>query len=414
MVTKIVIGKSIRGILRYNESKVISSEATLLLANGFAGEVNQMNFETKLQRFQHLIELKPSVKTNALHITLNFDVAEKLDEHKMQQIAMSYMDRVGFGDQPYLVYRHCDVAHQHLHIVTTCIRRDGTSINLHNIGRTLSEPARKAVEEDFGLIRAESKSFKPEPGIKAADPEKALYGRLPTKRVISNVVTAVMNSYSYTSLAEFNAVLKQFNVVADRGKENTEMFRKKGLVYFLLDRNGNKTGVPIKASDFYHKPTLRNIEKKFETNEEKRRPHKRSLAARLDRIFQKYSQLTQNTLISELRRSGISLILRQNEQGLIYGATFIDHDNKTVFNGSDLGKAYSAKSITERLGTTDQPKVYLKPTGPQRTYFRDKEEANTYVESVAPVNYLKDLLNSQHPDTSPMLPKKKKRLNIKR
>jgi len=116
MVAKIVIGKSIRGILNYNESKVSAGDAKLILASGFAGEIERVNFKQKLARFENLNLLRPSVKTNALHITLNFDVAEKLDNLKIQQIAMAYMDRIGFGDQPYLVYRHNDVAHQHIHV----------------------------------------------------------------------------------------------------------------------------------------------------------------------------------------------------------------------------------------------------------------------------------------------------------
>ena len=184
-----MIGKSIRGILHYNENKVAAGEAQLILASGFAGEIEQMDFQQKLQRFRHLTQLKPSVKTNALHISLNFDASEKIDNTKMQQIALSYMERIGFGEQPFLVYRHNDAAHQHIHIATTSIRRNGEPINLHNIGREMSEPARKSIEKEFNLVIAESKQSRQEPGIKPADPEKVKYGRLPTKRAISNVVT---------------------------------------------------------------------------------------------------------------------------------------------------------------------------------------------------------------------------------
>ncbi|WP_231635055.1 hypothetical protein [Pedobacter sp. PACM 27299] len=64
------------------------------------------------------------------------------------------------------------------------------------------------------------------------------YGRLSTKRQISNVLAGVINEYKFTSLAEFNAVLKQFNVIADRGKEDSEMFQNKGLIYSLVGVNG--------------------------------------------------------------------------------------------------------------------------------------------------------------------------------
>lgn len=411
MVAKIVIGKSIRGILHYNEHKVAVGEAKLILASGFAGDTEHMSFNNKLRRFEHLTSLKPSVKTNALHITLNFDASEKIDNAKMQQIALAYMERVGFGDQPFLVYRHNDVAHQHLHIATTSIQRNGIPIDLHNIGRDISEPARKAIEKEFDLVVAESRKYKPEPGIKPMDPEKIIYGYIPTKRAISNIVTAVMNTYKFTSLAEYNTVLKQFNVIADRGKEENEMFQKKGLIYFLLDKQGNKIGVPIKASTFYSKPTLRNLEKKFEKNQEKRKPYKNSLVTRIDRIFSKYNSITKNTLTSELQKNGIILVLRQNEQGFIYGTTFIDHLNKTVFNGSDLGKAYSAKALTEHFSNTDKVKTYLKPVQPQKTYIKPDSDnpEKTYLESISPTNYLKDLLGKSQPDFTPMIPRKKKK-----
>lgn len=406
-----MIGKSIRGILHYNENKVADGEARLILASGFAGDTERMSFNNKLQRFEHMTSLKPSVKTNALHITLNFDASEQIDDAKMQQIAMTYMERIGFGDQPFLVYRHNDVAHQHLHIATTSIQRNGIPIDLHNIGRDISEPARKAIEKEFDLVVAESRKFKPEPGIKPVDPEKIKYGHIPTKRAISNIVTAVMNTYKFTSLAGYNVVLKQFNVIADRGKEENEMFQKKGLIYFLLDTQGNKIGVPIKASAFYSKPTLRNLEKKFEKNHEKRAPHKNNLITRIDKVFNKYDSITKNTLIAELQKNSISLVLRQNAQGFVYGTTFIDHQNKTVFNGSDLCKAYSAKALTNRFGNTDHPKTYLKQVQPQITYLKTDidQPSKTYLEPISPTNYLKDLLGTSQPDFTPMIPRKKKK-----
>ncbi|MDX3917227.1 MAG: relaxase/mobilization nuclease domain-containing protein, partial [Pseudosphingobacterium sp.] len=118
MVARIMIGKSIRGILHYNEQKAAEGSATLIMASGFAGDIEKLDFAHKLRRFEHMTCLKPSVKTNALHISLNFHSSEKLDDAEMQQIAAAYMERIGFGDQPFLVYRHHDVSHQHFHIAT--------------------------------------------------------------------------------------------------------------------------------------------------------------------------------------------------------------------------------------------------------------------------------------------------------
>jgi hypothetical protein len=363
MVAKISTGKSIRGMLHYNENKVTAGEARLILSSGFAGDIEKMDFQQKLQRFQHLTELKPNVKTNAVHISLNFHSSENLDNGKLQQIAAAYMDRIGFGDQPFLVYRHDDAAHQHLHITTTNITAQAERIDLHDIGKKLSEPARKDLETEFNLVKAESKIPKQEAAIKQADPKQAEYGRLPTKQAINNVVTAVTRDYKFTSLAEYNAVLKCFNVVALRGAEHTSMFEKKGLMFSLLDQHGKQVGVPIRASSFYAKPTLRNLEQQFEMNNERRKEHKQDLKQRIDIMLEKYQGIRKETFEKELKKQGIAVNLRQNDTGLIFGITFIDHRNKTVFNGSDLGKAYTAQSITSKFSGTDRTvKMELQPT----------------------------------------------------
>ncbi|CAM4388468.1 Relaxase/Mobilisation nuclease domain-containing protein [Pedobacter westerhofensis] len=411
MVARIKIGTSIRGILHYNENKVAEGEAKLILASGFAGEIENMTFHNKLQRFEHLTELKPTVKTNALHISLNFDSSEKISSSKMQEIAIAYMEKIGFGDQPYLVYRHNDAGHQHLHIATTSIQRNSEAINLHNIGRTLSEPARKSIEKEFDLVVAESKKFKQESGLKPADLEKAKYGRSSTKRQISNVLAGVIKEYKYTSIGELNAVLRQFNVTANRGKEDTEMFAKKGLIYSLVDKKGNKIGVSIKASAFYSKPTLRNLEKRFGTNKEKRKPFRQGLIKKISKVLSKYERFTIETLNAELKRDSVTLVLRKNDQGRIYGTTFIDHKNKVVFNGSDLGKLYSANSIAAQISSSDQLRSYLKPTDSQSSYLKSEpsKSANTYLEPIATRGILDELLGKSQPDYMPGIPRKKKK-----
>ncbi len=51
-----------------------------------------------------------------------------------------------------------------------------------------------------------------------------------------------------------------------------------------------------------------------------------------------------------LQKENIQVVLRQNEKGVIYGITYVDHRSKCVFNGSHLGKQYSANAIQQRCG----------------------------------------------------------------
>lgn len=412
MVAKIISGKSIRGMLHYNENKVAEEEAKLILASGFAAEVNGMHLEQKLRRFEHLTMLNGKVKTNAVHITLNFDGQDKLNNELLQQITITYMEKIGFGDQPYLVYKHTDAAHPHIHIVTTNMKADGKRIDLHNIGRNLSEPARKVLEKEYGLVKAEGRQYSNPLGIKPAEPEKAVYGKTPTKRAIANIVNAVVQTYKFTSLAEMNAVLKQFNITADRGGENTMMFQKKGLMYSMINEKGEQVGVPVKASSLYGKPILAKLENRFAQNEEKRKAYKGPLKEAIEEVFDKYDAISKATFTAELAKREVNVLFRTNEQSLTYGLTFIDNRNKTVFNGSDLGKAYSAKAVTDRLSATDQPKreqkTYLKPPMPT-DYLKRGQPANTYLKPAGPTDFLKDLLGKAAPEHGPSIPRKKKR-----
>ncbi|WP_316832989.1 relaxase/mobilization nuclease domain-containing protein [Pedobacter aquatilis] len=346
MVAKIITGKSIRGILHYNENKVDAGQARLIMASGFAADIEIMNFMQKHNRFKHLTDLSPRVKTNAVHISLNFHPNEHPNDEKLQAITLDYMEAIGFSEQPFLVYRHEDSAHPHVHIVTTCINREGNRMDLHDIGKKISEPARKAIEEKYDLIRAEGL----EKPIRAKL-EKLDYGTVPTKSTLSNLVTRVSQEFAYGSFAEYKAVLAHFGVMADTGAPGSRMFEKRGLQYFLTSSDGQAKGIPIKASSISAKPTMANLHKRFKRNMEKKQSHKPELKAILDKILSTKKLFTIPEFTASLLSENLIPIFRRSPQGLLYGISYIDLFRKVIFNGSELGKAYSAKLISVKLSS---------------------------------------------------------------
>ena len=353
MVAKITIPKSVEAALNYNERKVQNGTAQCLYAGNYLNDADKMNFRQKLDGFENNNRLNKMATTKTLHLSLNFDPSEKLPENKLVEIASAYMDKIGFGEQPFLVYKHEDAGHPHIHIVSTTIKEDGSRINTHNIGRNQSEKARKEIEPQYGLIKAERQQQLMKPGIKPVDTEKAIYGKSETKRSISNVVGAVFSQYKFTSLPEFNTALKQFNVIADRGKEEGRIYKNRGLIYRILDSDGNKVGVPIKASSIGCKPILDNLEKKFAANEVAKEPLKQSTKNTIDDCLQT-SPGSMKNLVAALNQKNIYTVLRQNTEGRLYGITFVDNQNKVVFNGSDLGKGYSAAALQSKLAVVNK------------------------------------------------------------
>src|SRR6266536_3282361 len=374
MVAKITTPHRIMDALNYNEKKIQKRTAECIYAGNYLSEPGKMNFYQKLEGFENRNVLNERATTKTLHVSLNFDPSEKLSNDKLKEIASVYMEKIGFGEQPYLIYQHFDAGHPHVHIVSTTIRSDGTRINTHNIGRNQSERARKEIEQMYKLVRAENQKEILKQQIKPVDASKVVYGKSETKRSITNVVNSVVNSYKYTSIPELNATLKQFNVIADRGNEEGRIYKHRGLMYRILDENGNKVGVPIKASSISSKPTLDNLEEKFLVNETAREPFKQRTKEVINEVFKKQVSGIKE-LIEELAKKQVYTVLRQNTEGRVYGITFVDNQTKCVFNGSDLGKQYGVAALQSRINVSGN-QVKEKEIS-QYDQYSDKQSGNS-------------------------------------
>src|SRR5947209_9143093 len=108
MVARITSPSSISRALNYNEQKVQQGVAERLFAGNFLKDIQQLSFQEKLQRFELQNALNAQVHKNTLHISLNFAAEDKLSREKLIEITAEYMDKIGFGAQPYLVYQHRD------------------------------------------------------------------------------------------------------------------------------------------------------------------------------------------------------------------------------------------------------------------------------------------------------------------
>lgn len=326
MVVRMKNGKNIRGALSYNEAKVRTGKAELILASRFGCNAEELSFSQKLKRFEVLNENCVTSSFNTVHISLNFPAADRMDTEKMQLIARDYMQALGFEKQPFLVYRHNDTAHPHLHIVTTPVKSNGRTINLHNLVQRKSEPARKNLEVVYGLIKAESRQ--PAQVIHKVSPEVVTYEKAETKQAVAQVVRIVADNWRFCSFEEYNLVLAQFGVTADKGSVGSKMRQHGGLNYFIIDRRGEKISVPIKASSIYTSPTLKNIEQKFVRNAQRKK-------AAL--------HFTHATVHAALKRSGsqyvfFKALLDKKITTVRYGSDllFIDHRCRLVVSSKEL------------------------------------------------------------------------------
>jgi hypothetical protein len=349
MFAHIATSSSLSYVLNYNEKKVAHKDGVLIYSSGFLRDTNRLTRHDKTDRFRRLNELNNRSRINMFHAFLHFESTDHLSDEQMSKIADRYMEGIGMQDQPYLVYKHTDIAHSHVHLVSSLIRLNDRPVDTHKIVKSLSKPACKAIEKEFGLAPTDSRKCKQAYPLRSTDVRKVIYGNtMETKQGIGDVLMMVDKEYRFTSLPEYNAVLRQYNVLADRGSEDSLMYKKGGLVYRALDSRGRKVGVPIKASDYHFKPTLANLGKKFEENQESHKADLVEMRQRINWVFWQQPQSLAELAI-ELHKEGIEVLIRHNRDGAVYDLTYIDHQLKAVAADVDLGNAYRATSILKDM-----------------------------------------------------------------
>lgn len=344
MVTVLNINTSLRRTVAYNENKVSMGAAELIFAGNYPVDLDKITDEIKLKRFTKRTELNKNTKHNTLHISLNFSPLEYHSREKLIAIARLYIQKIGFSHQPYLVYEHYDAGHSHLHLVTINIEKDGKRIDLHNIVTEKSEPARKQLEEIFGLIKPQKQNKDKKLNLSPMHTGKIQYGKTESTKAITQVLDFILKRYSYTGLCELNAILGQYNLLADRGKESSKTFQSAGLFYRILDLHGKPIGKPIKASSLEGRPTLKFLETQFKINEAKNTYQRMRLKNIITLLLQRHPNLSQDIFFKMLQRQGITAIEQENTLGIIK-TIYIDYKTKCALDNDTLGLSFDIGTL---------------------------------------------------------------------
>lgn len=351
MIAKIGRSSNLFGTLSYNNSKMEKDKGEILLTNKMIETADGKYSVAQLSRsFEPYLLANRNTEKHTLHISLNPDPKDNVSNEKYRLMALQYMQDMGYGEQPFVVFKHTDIDRSHIHIVSVCVDEDGKKIS-DKFEKVRSMKVCRKLEEQFGLISAIEKENKLKSEIfKAVD-----YKRGDVKSQIASVVRNITSQYQFQSLGEYNALLSLYNIAAEKVEGEMNGYLQRGLMYFPTDRNGKKTGNPFKASLFGKKAGLDSLEKHFESFKAKMK----SLSER-DKLKEKIllalqSSNDEKSFTKKLQKEGIDIMIRKNDVGRIYGITFIDHRSKTVWNGSRLGKECSANAFNELWNNNLKP-----------------------------------------------------------
>lgn len=309
-----------------------------------------------MQAFEPYTTLNTHVRKPVIHISLNPSPKDILSEEQLTALAGEFMEKFGYGNQPYIVWLHEDIDRKHLHIVSVRINEKGIKID-HNKEAIRAQKICREMEVRHGLHPTISEKGEKE----LLHLQKVDYPKGEVKEQVKHTARTLLECYNAHSLSEYNTLLNLYNVTAYEVRGNVNGKEYHGIMYGALNDKGEQVGTPFKSSKF-GKPfgceALQNSFTRFAEQVKKNR-----LADRTRQEITKAMQDigTKEDFATQLKKADIEVVYRINTEGRLYGITFIDHMNRTVFNGSRLGKGFSANVFNELFNNPEADREQLIP-----------------------------------------------------
>lgn len=368
MVAKISIGSSLYGAISYNGEKINEAKGRILGSNKVVIPPDgHVDIARMVEDFKSFMPKMGRTKKPVLHISLNPHPEDKLTDQDFEILAREYLDKLGFGEQPWVMYKHEDIDRHHIHIVTVNVNEQGKRLNQAFLFRR-SKKITSELEDKYNLHKAQRERVSPDTPITKLDPTGDI------KRQLANIVKLVGMRWQFQTLGEYNAILSLYNIRCETtdGKVNGREYH--GLVYFATNDAGETIANPFKASRLGKFASRAAVENKFERSATSinLKPSRRIISSVITDSSGK------DDFIAKLREKGIDILIRENNDGRIYGVTFIDHNTHTVLNGSRLGREFSANAF-ERWFNGDGQKPQI--TMPNQSNVPNRTQSTSQTQS---------------------------------
>lgn len=287
----------------------------------------------------------------------------------MTVLAQEFMEKFGYGNQPYIVWLHEDINRKHMHIVSVRINEQGEKID-HNREAIRAQNICREMEVKYGLHPTLGEHGERE----LVSLQKVDYPKGDVKMQVKHTAHTLLECYNFHSLAEYNTLLNLYNVTAYEVRGSVDGKEYHGIMYGVLDDDGQQAGTPFKSSKFGKVFGYEALQKKFAASIEKVKRDNLAERTRKEVVKAMQGISTKEDFARRLKEADIEAIYRINPEGRLYGITFIDHTTRTVFNGSRMGKAFSANVFNELFNNPDADRERLIPQ-PEQAPSRQEREA---------------------------------------
>ena len=345
MVANIRSGSSPGGALHYNKEKVDKDEAEVLFWQKMLEPFDKhgrLDVDACMEGFWPYLEANRRTTNTVFHASLNPSPEDKLTDDQLRDIAQEYMERMGYGNQPYIVFKHKDISREHLHLV---------SLRVDELGRKISDS--HEYDRSMSVLRELERKYDLHPSIKGQeqtdtpDLRKVNYKAGNVKQQVSSVVRSCLRNYKCSSYGELRTLLELFNISVEERTGTIDGRNYAGVIYGALTDDGYGTGTPIKSSKIGKDVGYKALQRYYENSKIKLKEDGNLARLRQTVRDAMSPHNTRDEFWQLLKADGIDAVFRINPVGKIYGVTFIDHNAGIVANGSVLGKGFSANVFNE-------------------------------------------------------------------
>lgn len=339
MIARVLYRNNVQGVLNYVTGK--SGSTVLGFQNTYSDTDTDMKFFGRV--LHHLGNRHDSEKRYA-HISLNLPRDEHLNDTDFFELSKNYMEHMGYSEQPYVVIRHHDTKHEHVHIVSSTIQEDCLQINLSNdIRRSIA--TQKYLEKEYGLSPSpDTKQNKELP--KYGMPEFQNRDINGVRFYIQDIVNIALQKYKVQSFKELAGHLKDHHIELKTVERNGRI----GVSYGVAVKDGYRSRF-INGYTVHPQLSGPKLQKVFEQNQSSKLLPivKKRLEKQLETTYGLFKSINPEHLPDILESyQNLDCKLDYDEEGNVEDFTIYDKSGYVV----------KAKEIAPNIGIRQNPKKF--------------------------------------------------------
>ncbi|SNY95272.1 relaxase/mobilization nuclease domain-containing protein [Flagellimonas pacifica] len=346
MIAKIIYGETCTGTLNY----VLGKEGMQVLGYGntFSQSISPKFFGSVL----HFQGQRNATKNRYAHISLNLPHGEHLDDKTFYKISEEYMENMGFGHQPYVVVRHTDTKHEHVHIVTTTVKEDGKVLGIFNSHRR-SMATRQHLEKKYGLTPAPTTRRKEQLRIlRLPELQTGANATQGTRYYLQDVLNTINQRYKVRSFEELARLVRPYHIEI---KTTTTESGRMGVMYGLDNQNGYRTSF-INGSEVHRNLSGPKLQKVFDIHSKSKllQMHRKRLLKQIETTYDLFKAIHPYELEEVLKDYQDIDIKLDTKENVIEGYTVYDKSTY-VFRSRELSQKIRMQNRLDIFGNGNQP-----------------------------------------------------------